>query len=67
MMFKLVKDSLDENIARETFKEPLELLIKSHSNKLNAIGNRECLWLHKENYTLGEVGEKQGILNVEEE
>ena len=67
IIFKLVKDSLDENIARETFEEPLELLIKSHSIKLNAIGNRECLWLPKENYTLGEVGEKKWILNVEEE
>ena len=42
-VFKLVKDSLDEKIARETFEELLESLIQSQSIKPNAFGDGECL------------------------
>ena len=42
-VFELVKDSLDEKIARETFEELLESLIQSQSIKLNAFGDGECL------------------------
>lgn len=42
-VFELVKDSLDEKIARETFEELLESLIQSQSIKPNAFGDGECL------------------------
>ena len=45
-VFELVKDSLDEEIARETFEELLESLIKSQSIKLKAFGDGECFSRH---------------------
>ena len=66
-VFKPVKDSLDKDITGETFEELLELLIKSQSIKLNAIENRQCLSLPKENHIFREIGVKKEILNIEEE
>ena len=46
---KLVKDSLGENISRESFDKILQLLIDNDSIKLNSVSNRVCLSLQKNN------------------
>ena len=66
-VFKLVKDSLDEKIAREIFEELLESLIQSQSIKPNAFGDGKCLSLPKENQASAEVDKKKEILILKEE
>lgn len=39
-VFKLVKDSLGEEIAREIFEELLESLVQRQSIKLNIVGKK---------------------------
>ena len=44
---KLVQDSLQENISRESFDETLQLLIDNGSVKSNSVSNRVCLSIPK--------------------
>ena len=46
---KLVQDSLEENISRESFDKTLQLLIDDNSVKSNSISNRVCLSIPKNN------------------
>ena len=48
-VFKLVKDSIEENITREIFDKTVESLIGSTSVKCSLISNRACLSLWKHN------------------
>ena len=47
--FKLVQDSLQENISRESFDKTLQFLIDSDFVKSNSISNRICLSIPKNN------------------
>ena len=44
---KLVQDSLEENISRESFDKTLRLLIDNDSVKSNSISNRVCVSIPK--------------------
>ena len=46
---KLVQDSLEENISRESFDKTLQLLIDNDSVKSNSVSNRVCLSISKNN------------------
>ena len=46
---KLVQDSLEENISRESFDKTLQLLIDNESVKSNSVSNRVCLSIPKNN------------------
>ena len=46
---KLVQNSLEENISRESFDKTLQLLIDSESVKSNSVSNRVCLSIPKSN------------------
>ena len=46
---KLVQDSLEENISRESFDKTLQLLIDNDSVKSNSVSNRVCLSIPKIN------------------
>ena len=46
---KLVQDSLEENIFRESFDKTLQLLIDNDSVKSNSVSNRVCLSIPKNN------------------
>ena len=46
---KLVQDSLEENISRESFDETLQLLIDNESIKSNSASSRVCLSIPKNN------------------
>ena len=48
-VFKLVKDTTEENITRGIFDKALESLIESGSVKCSFISNRTCLSLRKHN------------------
>ena len=48
-VFKLVKDTIGENITREIFDKTLDSLIESGSVKCSLISNRTCLSLRKRN------------------
>ena len=59
--FKLVKDTIEENITREIFDKTLDSLIKSVSVKCSLISNRTCLSLRKHNPI--EISNLQGNFN----
>ena len=44
---KLVQDSLEENISRESFDKTLQLLVDNESIKSNSVSNRVCLSIPK--------------------
>ena len=46
---KLVKDSLEENISRESFDKTLQLLTDNNSVKPNSVSNRVCLNIPENN------------------
>ena len=46
---KLVQDSLEEDISRESFDKILQLLIDNESIKSNSVSNRVCLSIPKNN------------------
>ena len=46
---KLVQDSLEKNISRESFDKTLQLLIDNESIKSNSVSNRVCLSIPKNN------------------
>ena len=46
---KLVQDSLEENISRESFDKTLQLLIDNESIKSNSASSRVCLSIPKNN------------------
>ena len=48
-VFKLVKDTIEENINRDIFDKVLESLIESGSKNCSFISNRTCLSLRKHN------------------
>ena len=48
-IFKLVKDTIEENITREMFDENLDSLMERDSVKCRLISNRTCLSLRKPN------------------
>ena len=48
-VFKLVKDTIEENITRDIFDKALKSLIESGSVKCSFISNRTCLSLRKHN------------------
>ena len=48
-VLKLVDDSLEENISRESFDKTLQFLIDSDFAKSNSISNRICLSIPKNN------------------
>ena len=48
-VFKLVKDTTEENITRDIFDKALESLIESGSVKCSFTSNRTCLSLRKHN------------------
>ena len=48
-VFKLVKDTIKENITTDIFDKALESLIESGSVKCSFISNRTCLSLRKHN------------------
>ena len=50
-VFKLVKDTIEENITRDIFDKTLDSLIESGSEKCSLISNRTCLSLRKHNVT----------------
>ena len=45
---KLVQDSLEESISRESFDKTLQLLIDNDSGKSNSVSNRVSLLTKKE-------------------
>ena len=57
-IFRLFRESVDD-VTKETFDKPLELLIQNQSVRLNIVRNRECLSLPKENQKLRENDENQ--------
>ena len=57
-VFRLFRESVDD-VTKETFDKPLELLIQNQSVRLNIVRNRECLSLPKENQKLRENDENQ--------
>ena len=46
-VLKLVQDSLEENISRESFDKTLQFLIDNDSVKSNSVSNRVCLSIPK--------------------
>ena len=46
-VFKLIKDTIDEDVSSESFNKMLTLLIECNSMKRNCVSNRECLSLTK--------------------
>ena len=48
-VFKLVKDTIEENITRDIFNKALKSLIECGSVKCSFISNRTCLSLRKHN------------------
>ena len=48
-VYKLVQDSLEENISRESFYKTLQPLIDNDSVKFNCASNRVCLSIPKNN------------------
>ena len=48
-IFKLVKDTIEENITREMFDKTLDSLIERDSVKCRLISNRKCLSVRKPN------------------
>ena len=48
-VFKLVRDTIEENITRDIFDKTLDSLIESGSVKCSLISNRTCLSLRKHN------------------
>ena len=48
-VFKLVKDTIEENITRDIFDRALESLIESGSVKCSFTSNRTCLCPRKHN------------------
>ena len=48
-VFKLVKDTIEENITRDIFNKALKSLIECGSVKCSLISNRTCLSLRKHN------------------
>ena len=59
-VLKLVQDSLEENISRESFDKTLQSLIDSDFVKSNSISNRICLSIPKNNTY-------RGAFNIKEE
>ena len=57
---KLVQDSLEENISRESFDKTLQLLIDNESIKSNSVSNRVCLSIPKNNTC-------RDVFNIKEE
>ena len=60
-VFKLVKDTIEENITREIFDKILDSLIKSGSVKCSLIPNKTCLSQRKHNEI--ENSNQQGNFN----
>ena len=48
-VFKLVKDTVEENITRDIFDKTLDSLIENGSVKCSFISNRTCISLRKHN------------------
>ena len=48
-VLKLVQDSLEENVSRESFEKTFQILIDSDFVKFDSISNRKCLSIPKNN------------------
>ena len=66
-VWKLVQDSLEENISLESFDKTLQHLIDNDSIKSNSVSNRVCLSIPKNNTCKDAVNIKEELQSFKNE